>query len=135
MNRQRSSRLFEILRSLKQESSIIFISHRLEEVLDLSDRIVILKDGRNMAELQREEAKIRQVQRLMVGHELAEEYYKESEQRAPGEEEVIRVEALEKLDKFEPVNLSVLKGEIVSLVGVLGSGKEEVCRCIYTGTR
>jgi ribose transport system ATP-binding protein len=123
-------RLFSILGVLKQESSIVFISHRLEEVLDLSDRIVILKDGRNMAELQRKEAKIRQVQRLMVGHDLAEEYYKESRQREPENEEEIRIEGLEKKGAFEPVSFSVRKGEIVSLVGVLGSGKEEVCRCI-----
>jgi ribose transport system ATP-binding protein len=123
-------RLFTILKVLKQESSIVFISHRLEEVLDLSDRIVILKDGRNMAELRREEAKIRQVQRLMVGHDLAEEYYKESQQREPDSDEVIKIEGLEKSGAFAPVSFSVKKGEIVSLVGVLGSGKEEVCRCI-----
>jgi ribose transport system ATP-binding protein len=123
-------RLFEILRALKQECSIIFISHRLEEVLELSDRIVILKDGRNMAELRREDAEIRQIQRLMVGHELAEEYYKESDQREPEQEEEIEVEGLEKAGSFAPVSFSVRRGEIVSLVGVLGSGKEEVCRCI-----
>jgi ribose transport system ATP-binding protein len=123
-------RLFEILRELKRECSIIFISHRLEEVLELSDRIVILKDGRNMAELRREDAEIRQIQRLMVGHELAEEYYKESDQREPEQEEEIEVEGLEKAGSFAPVSFSVRRGEIVSLVGVLGSGKEEVCRCI-----
>ncbi|MBN1834284.1 MAG: sugar ABC transporter ATP-binding protein [Spirochaetales bacterium] len=123
-------RLFEILKVLKKECSIIFISHRLEEVLELSDRIVILKDGRNMAELRREEAEIRKVQRLMVGHELAEEYYKESEQRQPEEEEELQVEGLEKAGSFSSVSFAVRRGEIVSLVGVLGSGKEEVCRCI-----
>lgn len=125
-----AGRLFEILRTLRQEASIIFISHRLEEVLDLSDRVVILKDGKNMAELPRGGADIRQVQRLMVGHELADEYYKESEQRQPAGEEVLRVEGLSKQGRFSPVSFSVQQGEIVSLVGVLGSGKEEVCRCI-----
>jgi ribose transport system ATP-binding protein len=123
-------RLFTILRQLKKETSIIFISHRLEEVVELSDRVVILKDGKNMAELNRSEAQIRKIQKLMVGHELAEEYYKESEQNEPGEKKVIEIKDLEKRGKFAPLSFTVQRGEIVSLVGVLGSGKEEVCRCI-----
>ena len=123
-------RLFSILRHLKKETSIIFISHRLEEVVELSDRVVILKDGKKIAELPRDDAQIRKIQMLMVGHELAEEYYKESEQTQPGREKVIEVEGLEIRGTFEPVDFSVRSGEIVSLVGVLGSGKEEVCRCI-----
>jgi ribose transport system ATP-binding protein len=128
-------RLFTILMSLKKEASIVFISHRLEEVLELSDRIVILKDGMNMAELKGKEAKIREVQRLMVGHELAEEYYKESQQNKPDEKEIISVEGLEKRGFFKPVSFRVRKGEIVSIVGVLGSGKEELCRSICGVTK
>ena len=123
-------RLFSILKNMKKEVSIIFISHRLDEILELSDRIVILKDGKNMAELDGKKAKIREVQRLMVGHELAEEYYKESQQNKPDEEVIISIDGLEKRDKFRPASCFVRKGEIVSIAGVLGSGKEELCRCI-----
>lgn len=123
-------KLFTILKNMKKSVSIIFISHRLDEILELSDRIVILKDGKNMAELDGKKAQIREVQRLMVGHELAEEYYKESQQNEPDEEEIISIEGLEKRDSFRPASYSVRKGEIMSIAGVLGSGKEELCRCI-----
>jgi ribose transport system ATP-binding protein len=123
-------RLFTILRHLKNEASVIFVSHRLEEVLQLSDRIVVLKDGQKMAELKGSEATIHQIEQFMVGHELAEEHYKESEQKEPEEEIVIKIDSLEKKGKFLPLSFAVRKGEILSFVGVLGSGKEEVCRCI-----
>lgn len=126
-------RLFSILKHLKDEASIIFISHRLEEVLELSDRIVVLKDGENMAELTAGEAQIHQVEQLMVGRGMAEEHYKESDQRNPDDAVVIEVTGLEKTGKFAPLNFCVHKGEILSLVGVLGSGKEAVCHCL-TGT-
>jgi ribose transport system ATP-binding protein len=123
-------RLFTILRNLESEGSIIFISHRLEEVVELSDRIVILKDGSNIKEFKREDARIQEIQKLMVGHELAKQYYREMEQRKPTEEVVIRVEGLRKEKKFDAVSFSVRRGEILSIVGVLGSGKEDLCRCI-----
>lgn len=123
-------RLFYILRNLESEGSIIFISHRLEEIVELSDRIVILKDGSNIKELKREGVSIQEIQKLMVGHELAKQYYREMEQREPTEEVVIRVEGLRKEKKFDTVCFSIRRGEILSIVGVLGSGKEELCRCI-----
>lgn len=123
-------RLFTILRQIKQESSIIFISHRLEEVLELSDRIVVLKDGEKMAELQAEDVEIHQIEQLMVGHEMVEEHYKESDQREPSETVALEVKGLEKKGVFAPLDFTVRKGEILSLVGVLGSGKEHVCRCL-----
>ena len=128
-------RLFRILGHIKDEASIIFISHRLEEVLELSDRIFVLKDGGNMAELSAAEAEIHKIEQLMVGHEMVEEHYKESEQHEPEEAVLIEVKGLEKKGKFKALNFAVRKGEILSLVGVLGSGKEEVCRCITGITR
>ncbi len=127
------TRLFEILQHIKHEASIIFISHRLEEVLDVSDRIVVFKDGENMAELSAKEADIHQIEQLMVGRGMAEEHYKESEQREPEATVVVEVKGLERKNSFAPLDFVVHKGEILSFVGVLGAGKEEVCRCM-TGT-
>jgi ribose transport system ATP-binding protein len=123
-------RLFGIMRGLKINSSIIFISHRLEEVLEISDRIVIFKDGRNIADLSAGSAEIHRVEQLMVGRELAEDHYKESEQKEPLDDVCLEVHSLEKEGSFEPVSFKLKRGEILSLVGVLGSGKEDVCRCI-----
>ncbi len=122
--------LFRILNKLKEETSIIFISHRLEEVVELSDRIVVLKNGEHMASLDRKEAQIKKIEQLMVGRELSQDHYKESLQSDPGEEVVLKVENLCLKPLFQNFNLSLHVGEIVSIVGLIGSGKEEVCKCL-----
>ena len=122
--------LFEILKELKERATIIFISHRLEEVVKLSDRIIVLKDGSIMAEMTRGEAYVKRIENLMVGHELAEEHYRESMQAEPGAEIVLNVASLGLTGHFENFSLGLRSGEIVALVGLLGSGKEEVCACL-----
>ena len=122
--------LFEIMGQLKKKSSIIFISHRLEEVVMLSDRIIVLKDGERMAEITHDAAEVRKIEKLMVGHELAEEHYRESLQTPAGDEVVLKVQGLCQEARFKDFSLELRRGEIVSLVGLLGSGKEEVCRAL-----
>ena len=122
--------LFKILGELKKKATIVFISHRLEEVVTLSDRIVVLKDGHLMAEMSRGEADVKRIENLMVGHELAEEHYRESMQTAPGNDVVLKARALSLSGHFENFALELHSGEIVALVGLLGSGKEEVCACL-----
>jgi len=130
LQEQEARILFEILRRLREKASIIFISHRLEEVVMLSDRILVLRDGRRMAELGHDEAQVRGIEKLMVGHELAEEHFRETLQTEPQEEVVLAVQGLAMEGKFRNFSLQLRKGEIVSLVGLLGSGKEEVCRVL-----
>jgi len=122
--------LFRILTDLKRQASIILISHRLQEIVENSDRIIILKDGKNVAELDARRANIADIENKMVGHSFATERYREGEQVEPGNDIVLNVRDLSKRGEFEPFNFSVRKGEIVSLVGLVGSGKEAVCRCI-----
>ena len=122
--------LFSILQSIKREASIILISHRLQEIIENSDRIVILKDGRNVTEMPSGSARIEDIEQHMVGHAFSADRYREDEQREPGPAEVLRVETLALKGAFEPISFSVREGEIVSLVGLVGSGKEEVCRCL-----
>ena len=122
--------LFHILEKLKEKATIVLISHRLEEIVENSDRIVILKDGNYVTDMTREESEIEKIEQLMVGRELAEEHYRESEQRNPEEEIFLEVRNLSLKPYFEPMSFKVKKGEIVSLVGLIGSGKEELCKCI-----
>jgi ribose transport system ATP-binding protein len=130
LNDEERATLFASLQKVKQRASVVFISHRLQEVVENSDRIVVLKDGRNVAELTAAEAKPSRIEELMVGHTFAADRYREHEQRAPDPEVVLEVRELTRKKEFEPVTFGVRKGEIVSLVGLVGSGKEAVCRCI-----
>ena len=86
--------LFDLLRALQKEASIVFISHRLEEVLGLATRVVVFKDGQNVADMKTSGATVETIENLMVGHELAADHYQTNEQIEPGPEEVLRVEEL-----------------------------------------
>jgi ribose transport system ATP-binding protein len=122
--------LFEILAEIKCQASIVLISHRLQEIVENADRIVVLKDGKNVDELTGHSAKITDIENIMVGHTFAAERYSENEQTDRESEIVLNVRDLTKGGAFEPISFAVRKGEIVSLVGLVGSGKEELCRCI-----
>jgi len=130
LNDEERSTLFESLQTLKHQASVIFISHRLQEVVETSDRIVVLKDGIKVAELTGADAQASRIEELMVGHTFAADRYREHEQSASGSEVVLEVKGLSKKEAFEPLSFSVRRGEIVSLVGLVGSGKEAVCRCV-----
>jgi len=122
--------LFSILSEIKSQASIVLISHRLQEIVENSDRIVILKDGKNVTELEADRASIPDIEQMMVGRRFAADRYHEDEQVEPGDKTALRVQNLSKRGVFEPIDFSVRRGEIVSLVGLVGSGKEAVCRCI-----
>ena len=122
--------LFAILRDIKKEASIILISHRLQEIVENSDRIVIMKDGKNVSEIGAASAVITEIEQAMVGHAFSADRYREDEQAVPGDEVVLKVDNLYKKGAFEPISFTIRKGEIVSLVGLVGSGKEEICRCL-----
>jgi ribose transport system ATP-binding protein len=122
--------LFSILRELKDRASIVFISHRIQEVLENCDRIVVLKDGKNVTEMAAAESRLRNIEQLMVGHSFSLDRFHQDGEWRQAEEEILRVENLSKGGLFQPLNFTVGAGEIVSLIGLVGSGKEAVCRCI-----
>ena len=130
LNDSERDTLFEILRKLKSRTSIIFISHRLQEILENCDRIVVLKDGQNVTDMPAAGLKTSDVEKLMVGHEFSGDRFREDEQHSPGETVVFKIDQIAKTGAFEPLSFEVHEGEIVSLVGLVGSGKEELCRCI-----
>lgn len=122
--------LFSILKDLKSRASIIFISHRLQDVLENCDRIVVLKDGENVTQMPAAGLQVADVEQLLVGHEFSGDRFRENEQAAPGDRVVLEIDRMSKAGAFEPLSFSVREGEIVSLIGLVGSGKEELCRCI-----
>lgn len=122
--------LFSKLRVLKEHASIIFVSHHLEEVMEICDRIYVFKDGKNVANLNIEDAQISKLHQLMVGRELKGEYYRESKQRMPEDDVILRVENLTIPGKCQDISFDLHKGEIISFAGVEGSGREAVYRAI-----
>lgn len=122
--------LFERIRALRDRASIIFVSHHLDEILEITDRVYVFKDGRNVAERVTSETNVAELHRLMVGREIKGEYYRQSKQADAQGDVVLSVKNLSKEGKYKDVNFDLHKGEIIGIAGVLGSGREEVCRTI-----
>ena len=128
----------KVLRNLKKEGkSIIFISHKLNEVFDVSDEITIIRKGQYIDTLRTKDTTKEEVSALMVGRKLSE--FKVKKDKKPGKE-VLRVEHLQIIDRFSKkkivnnVSFNVRKGEIVALAGIDGNGQQEVIYGI-TGMR
>lgn len=120
--------LFDKMRALKEKGfSIIFISHRLSEVLAISDRIYVFKDGRLTAEVPARDADELMLYKKMVGRETSGEYYFLSLQTVPDKEVVLQVKDLSLFGAFKNVSFDLHRGEVLGLCGVEGSGKEAVC--------
>ncbi len=122
--------LFARVRALKERASFIFVSHRLDEVLALSDRIYVMKDGAVVADLPSAGADIRHLHSLMVGRGLQAEYYREQLQRPHREKAVLEVRDLGRAGAFHEVNFTLHEGEILGIAGVIGSGREELTRSL-----
>jgi len=122
--------LFERLRQLRQAGvGILYVSHRLEEVFELADRITVLRDGRLVDTRPAGELTEHDLIRLMVGREMGPVRPREK-RRAPGPER-LRVEGLTRPGEFKDLSFSVRSGEIVGLAGLVGAGRSEAARCIF----
>lgn len=122
-------RLFEVIRRLKAAGvSIIFVSHRIEEVLQIADRITVLRDGAYVGTLASQEATIDRVISMMVGRELA--HMTEGDGRSIGGP-LLEVRGLTRRGVVRGVSFSVRKGEIVGLAGLVGAGRSETARLIF----
>ncbi len=122
--------LFARVRALKSRASFIFVSHRLDEVLELSDRIYVMKDGAVVADLPVAEADVTRLHQLMVGRSLQAEYYRESLQQPYRDEVVIEAEGLSLGHAYRGVDFKLHAGEILGIAGVIGSGREELTRTL-----
>lgn len=125
--------LFDLIRGLKRDGiGMIYISHRLEEIFEIGDRVTIMRDGQYIATHPVSQVTREQLIRLMVGRELKDEFPKESFPRGA---ERLRVEGLSRTGAFEDVNFSVHTGEIVGLTGLVGAGRTEVARAVFGADR
>lgn len=132
LTEKESRKLFEMIGKLKvQGTGIIYISHRLEEVLELSDQITVLRDGRYITTLDNREKQVEKEElvRLMVGRSL-EQYYPDK-QYVCGTKEVLRVEGLTKKGMYRDISFVLKEKEILGLTGLVGAGRTEVVKTIF----
>jgi len=123
--------LFQKLNEMKKHMAIIFISHRLEEVVTLCDRIYVLKDGKNMGCFSKDDVSENLLRSKMVGKGLVGEFYQSSMQRKAGEKVVLELKGCSKKHAFYDVSFQLREGEILSICGTVGSGKEALCKAIF----
>ena len=120
--------LFRVLRDLKAQGvAIIFISHTIEEILQLCDRVTVLRDGELAGERAVGETSAGELVRLMVGRTLVEMFPKERVE--PGDE-LLRVEGFQVRGKHTTVSFSVRAGEVLGFAGLLGSGRTALMQAI-----
>lgn len=122
-------RLFEVIRDLTAHgTSVVFISHHLEEVKEICDQVVILRDGLVVADERTEELEVRSIISAMSGKAPDEQYPKTS---VPIGDVVLKIEGLGLARAYEDVSFEVRSGEIVGIVGLVGCGKSELIRTVY----
>ena len=126
-----SERLFQIIHQLRAEGlGIVYISHRMEEVLALADRVMVLRDGRHAGGLDRAEATHERIVALMVGRELQSHYFPERPS-APTGDVVLSVDGLLVAGAPAPVSFEVRRGEILGFAGLVGSGRTELMEAVF----
>ncbi|USU17791.1 sugar ABC transporter ATP-binding protein [Paraburkholderia fungorum] len=122
--------LFRLVRELKSRASFVFVSHRLDELLSLSDRVYVMKDGKVVAEMASVDASVKQLHELMVGRSMHGEYYRENLQTPCRDEVALSVSHASLGHALNDVSFDVRQGEVFGVAGVVGSGREELCRVI-----
>lgn len=125
--------LFATIHKLKQKGvSIIYISHRMEEIFEIGDRVTILRDGRLVGTRSIHEVTRSELIRLMVNRELKEQYPK---QKAPRGDEALSVQGLGRTGVLKDISFSLHRGEVLGIAGLLGSGRTELARVLFGADR
>jgi ribose transport system ATP-binding protein len=124
-----ADQLFRIVAELRdQGAAIIYISHHLEEVMRIGDRVTVLRDGKHVATMATTETTQRELIRLMVGRELTQQF--PDRPHEPGAV-ALRVSGLTRRGVLEDISFEVRRGEIVGIAGLVGAGRTELARAIF----
>ena len=130
LNEKEVERLFEIIRSLRERGcGIVYISHKMDEIFKISDRITVMRDGKYIKTADKNSITMDEIIRLMVGRVLSERYPKK--ENIPGEI-TLRVDSLSGAGgRLHNVSFSLKRGEILGVAGLDGSGRTELLECIF----
>ena len=121
--------LFRVTRSMKSRGcAVIYISHRLEEVGQIADRVTVMRDGKRVDTLNVDEAPTDRLVELMVGRMV---HRAKRREKCSAGDQLLRVEGLTRKGTFQDIDLHVCTQEIVGLAGVMGSGRTEIARAVF----
>src|SRR5512136_2952298 len=129
LSQEELGRMFVVVRKLKAEGTLIlYISHRLDEVFEIADRITVLKDGQVVGTVRPQESDQNQLIKMMVGRSLGEIF----PVRHPSKPEMaLEVKNLTMEGNFSDISFSLKQGEVLGMFGLVGSGRTQVVRCIF----
>jgi ribose transport system ATP-binding protein len=121
--------LFATIRTLKTKGvSIVYISHRMEELFEIGDRVTVLRDGKSVGTYEVRQISKSELIRLMVNRELTDLFPKVKAEKGP---EVLRVEDLSTHGGLKDIGFTLHKGEVLGIAGLLGAGRTELARAIF----
>ncbi|WP_245997598.1 sugar ABC transporter ATP-binding protein [Streptomyces armeniacus] len=124
-------RLFDIVDRLRQDGvGVVFITHKLEEVARLGDRVTVLRDGRSVAQVPADTGRDELV-RLMVGRSIEQQYPRAHGTVRQDPAPLLRVSGLSRAGRFEDIGFEVRAGEVVGVAGLVGAGRTEVARALF----
>lgn len=129
LSEREAVKLFSLMRSLREQGvTLIYISHRMEEIFTLSDRVAVMRDGQLVGIAPTKELNVNSVVQMMVGRELKEFFPKAETQRG---DVALEVRNLRSGTGLKNVSFTLYKGEIVGLAGLVGSGRTEIARVLF----
>ena len=122
--------LFKCIRHLKAKgTAIVYISHRMDEIFEITDRITVFRDGKKTCDLITKEATLDDIVQGMIGRSLDDYYSKKVNSNT--DEEALRVEGLTVPGQFYDVSFSLNKGEVLGLYGLVGAGRTEIMETLF----
>ena len=121
--------LFKVIESLRKKGvSMVYISHRMEEIFELCDRITVLRDGSYIGVKNIPETNMNEIVKMMIGREICERYPSRNVKIG---KEVLKVKELTRKGTFHDVNFSVRAGEVLGVSGLMGAGRTEIMQAIF----
>ncbi|MFJ4268631.1 sugar ABC transporter ATP-binding protein [Paenarthrobacter nicotinovorans] len=128
LSERETERLSAIVRQLASAgTSVVYISHRMHEIYDLSDQITVLRDGRRIGSAPTQQLPGEELVKMMVGRPLSMLYHREHQ---PIGEPILEVRGLSKAGEYQDISFTVHRGEVLALAGLVGAGRTEVAHAI-----
>ncbi len=123
--------LFGVVRNLKARGiSVIYISHKLEEIMEIAEWVTVLRDGRIVGREPVASLTVRGISQMMIGREMTEQFPPRPEGTLR-EEELLKVSGLTRSGVFEDVSFTLRRGEVLGVAGLVGAGRTEIARAIF----